>query len=215
MKKILAFVMIVGLAVSAMGQITDDYGWWISTPDGDVGLTIGGQSFDFTQWGGSGAASELGTLTDLTITGLSVHLWANDGGQTGGNMFFALYDSEGTQLLANSWAGPDGFHWNDPAYDAYQSISGSDGAVNFTGSIDLLAANGATLVDGERYTLALWAKTYGGDGEKWYSNQEGAGGANYEGMFTYNSGTVIPEPATMSLLGLGALAMVLRRKLRK
>ena len=29
------------------------------------------------------------------------------------------------------------------------------------------------------------------------------------------SGDVIPEPATMSLLGLGALAMVLRRKIRK
>ena len=34
--------------------------------------------------------------------------------------------------------------------------------------------------------------------------------ANYLGTVTQ-----VPEPATMSLLGLGALAMVLRRKLRK
>jgi hypothetical protein len=33
--------------------------------------------------------------------------------------------------------------------------------------------------------------------------------------FTIEGQTSVPEPATMSLLGLGALALVLRRKLRK
>jgi len=32
---------------------------------------------------------------------------------------------------------------------------------------------------------------------------------------SFKTDKVIPEPATMGLLGLGALAMVLRRKLRK
>ena len=40
-----------------------------------------------------------------------------------------------------------------------------------------------------------------------------AGNASAESIII--NGTVIPEPATMSLLGLGALAMVLRRKIRK
>lgn len=44
-----------------------------------------------------------------------------------------------------------------------------------------------------------------------------AEGVSFDGatMATWTKTTTIPEPATMSLLGLGALAMVLRRRIRR
>jgi hypothetical protein len=69
--------------------------------------------------------------------------------------------------------------------------------------------------DGESHTMSVYfskattdttADNYSAETGKLY----GAGG-DLTATFT----AAVPEPATMSLLGLGALAMVLRRKLRK
>lgn len=81
---------------------------------------------------------------------------------------------------------------------------------SFDGSNNHFESGGATwtpvavdITPGE-HTLAVWFGQT--DVNVWDSNNS----KNYNATFSS-----IPEPATMSLLGLGALAMVLRRKLRK
>ena len=80
-------------------------------------------------------------------------------------------------------------------------------AVDLTASWSGLSATGAQTLSGMRSANA--------------TNMNGGGGAQ-NGTLNINSlsftGTVqatVPEPATLGLLGLGALAVVLRRKLRK
>ncbi len=213
MKKIGVFIVMAAVAVSAMGQYEGSWTWEVA--DGDTGLTIGGRDFDITQWGPLSNPDSIGVLSDLTITALSLHLWSVNTDRTGGIMYFALYDADQTQLLDSKWV-TDGQGWRWSS--AFTTVDAHNSAVNYTGSMNLLETNGLELTEGQTYTLQVWAMTYGSPtGDQWYNNQENGGG-RYAASFTYNTSTdpeVIPEPATMSLLGLGAMAMVMRRKRRK
>ncbi|MDD2239341.1 MAG: PEP-CTERM sorting domain-containing protein [Kiritimatiellae bacterium] len=73
---------------------------------------------------------------------------------------------------------------------------------------DMTGVNVASGVDAGTHTVAVWFHANDGGTTDVYDNNASA---NYVADFE----TAIPEPATMSLLGLGALAMVLRRKIRK
>ena len=103
----------------------------------------------------------------------------------------------------------------DPNEAAFQGIAGSvtlstvsvDWGTSFkTQNLTGEAVDISKLEEGKEYKLQVW---YGID-DAWDSNNS----KNYVATFTKSAATNVPEPATMSLLGLGALAMVLRRKLR-
>jgi len=83
--------------------------------------------------------------------------------------------------------------------------SNNDKWEDMTG-VDVIAASG---VGAGSHTVAIWFQAAEAGQTTIFDNN---GGANFVADFQT---AAVPEPATMTLLGLGALAMVLRRKMRK
>ena len=185
MKKLIIFALTALVAVGAMA----DTGWYndylVISPDGGA-----------NEWywigGDPGANTEFaghdfGIVGTLAITQIEMKYWSDTQDRGGGSMFWSVDAGPANEIV-----------WTQTY------IGGNDYRGDWSGSVDV--ANG--LAAGS-HTLAVWAKSWdtgAGQGDSWLSN----GGLNYTADFQ-----TIPEPATMSLLGLGALAMVLRRKIRK
>lgn len=91
-----------------------------------------------------------------------------------------------------------------------QAISEAWGLANSTGFKPTLTANPS----GSSVNLRLLA-TMTATGGNWGFTGAGTTGHSLAINGSTKEATAVPEPATMSLLGLGALAMVIRRKLRK
>ncbi len=196
MKKILAFALVAMVAGSAFAA----GGWWNEY----IELSINGGASTQYQLGtgGTGIALDGAVLSSglfsLTLTDISINYWNNTQDRTGGNLFWQIFDGvESTPIV-----GPTGIAWTQTA------LGGNDYIGKWSGSENLLGS--ATYNESQTYYIQFWANNDGTtDGTYWLNN--GGDPQNYEANFTY----AVPEPATMSLLGLGALAMVLRRKISK
>ena len=148
---------------------------------------------------------ELGELYSLTL-GSQIKTFQGDNQDV--RMNYAVYET-GTTLTDDMWKQTTlgwcdnndnsrwatGANWDSPA------------------QVDIGFAD---LTKDKSYTIAVYFSD-ANDGSN-YGNlggtRDAAGQGNFTATFT-KVASPVPEPATMSLLGLGALAMVIRRKLSK
>ena len=195
MKKLLVFAVIAMVAGSAFAN----GGWW----DEYIWLSINGGESEQYQLGTGGAGialdgADLGSLYSLTLTDISIKYWNEAQDRTGGNLFWQIFDG----VESDPIVGPSGIAWTQTA------TGGNDYIGEWSGSQSLLGS--ATYNESQTYYIQFWANNDGTTDRTYWLNN-GNDPENYQATFE----TAIPEPATMSLLGLGALAMVIRRKLSK
>ncbi|MBP5788049.1 MAG: PEP-CTERM sorting domain-containing protein [Kiritimatiellae bacterium] len=226
MKKILAGIAILAVAAAAQADLLAQWNFtgsnstaWGAGPHSATGENLGanmssatltavnmtpsagGNSLRFTgtTWGGVRDESELANSTSY----VQVSLRANDtytmtvdsidmltiGSGTGMNGTAVWTDANGTPVTA-SWTTAN------------------------TGTSTPAPHALTTPLSGSSVELRLYATTTVGTGTYGFN---GGTGTNQSLRIngTTTGPTAVPEPATMSLLGLGALAMVIRRKLSK
>ena len=94
---------------------------------------------------------------------------------------------------------------------AYKNLDYKKSAGGIYAAVFQFCSDGAVYYEVTELNSAInWANEMGAADTVNFNMSDDTKIANYLGTVTQ-----VPEPATMGLLGLGALAMVLRRKLRK
>jgi len=139
-----------------------------------------------------------------------------------------------TTRAANGTAGEDGIRFNWESDGTFQAKNYTNGSalspITFDSSFDVDAGSvtlylyrasdnefAAAFDGGSGFT---WLNTTGGTEREDFTVGDTGNGALYVGVETYNPGTrnfdnltlSVPEPSSTALLGLGGLALVLRRK---
>ena len=127
------------------------YGWWGGS------MSIGGITTDCTAWStDSNNPTDLGIVTNMTITSIAFNVWDDSNDRGGANMFFRIWDG-GTSPVGDNqdlWLG-----------NATRITGDHNFSISWTGSEDLAAAVGLTLMPGKTYYITMWAKTYKTDGD--------------------------------------------------
>jgi hypothetical protein len=164
MKKTILSLLVALMATTGAWA---DYGWYSGS------MTIGGVTTDCTAWSTDGNnPTDLGFVTDMTITSVAFNVWSDANDRGGANMFFRIWDGGSSQVGSDQdlWLGSS------------TRIAGDhDFAISWTGTLDLAKAVGLTLVPGKTYYVDMYTKTYGTSGDEWYSGN----GANFHTKLTY------------------------------
>lgn len=183
MKKIYSLLLLGGLLLLGAQSVWADYGWYSGS------MSMGGKTnIDPTSWStDSNNPTDLGELTDMTITSIAFSIWDDSNDRGGVNMYFRIWDGGASQV------GNDQDLWLGSA----TRIAGDhDFSISWTGTEDLAAAVGITLVPGITYYIDMWAKSYGDAGDHWYS---GTNSSNYHAKLTYTGPLTIGSTGWASL----------------
>lgn len=216
MRKFAVLALAVCAATSFAQYQVDD-----GTPEGSIGLTSGGQFV----WANQFTATAGNTL----ITSVEISWWRN--GATGGVM-----SPNGTPIVVNLWSDPNGD--GNPADAVVMStlnstITNSDlpGFVSYDIPDVALSVGqnffvGATITHAAGEFPASWDSTTP-QGKSWISlgGTLGASGSTFNlvdltanglnGNWMVRATSAVPEPASMAALGIGALALIRRRKAKR
>ena len=192
MKKFLVFAVAVAMAACAFGQAAtwmgNSYIWADVDGAGQTWYDASGTG----QAAGAFNGHDFGIVSSLVIGGEVQSYGDNDGVANPAYMNYSIDSGAFAPIQLDWYEYANNNNW-------FHTLTGEDVA-------DGLSAG--------EHTLAIYfskpSTDIGAapDGNLYDSNDR----ANYNATFET---TAIPEPATMSLLGLGALAMVLRRKMSK
>jgi hypothetical protein len=197
MKKLIVMAVAAMVAVSAMAHLFD--GYFLAVANGE------------DKWTGFGPGNqpyELGEVYSLTL-GSQIKSWKADGQEI--NMYYSVYETGGPE---GTWANA-AMGWCDNYDNDSKSMWATGSNWDSPAQVDIGFAG---LAEDKSYTIAVYFQDVSVEGNygNYGASAEQAGGGNFTATFTKVAApTSVPEPATMSLLGLGALAMVIRRKLSK
>jgi len=168
MRKIYSLLLLGGLLLLGAGNVWANYDWY------DCSMSIGGQTaLNFANWSKSGdSPTDLGFLTDMTISSIAFKTWDDGNDRGGANMYFRIWDGGASPV------GEDQDLWLGSA----TRITGDhDFSISWTTGLDLASAVSLTLVPGKTYYIDMWAKTYGTSGDHWFNGT----GDNYHVKFVY------------------------------
>ena len=171
MKKFYSLLLLGGLLLfGAQSAFADDptYGWY------EGSMSIGGKITDPTSWSSYAVSpTDLGFLTDMTISAIAFNVWCDANDRGGADMYLKIWDGGAEQV------GEDQHIWLGGSTTITEKTH--DFAISWSGDVDLAAAVGLVLEPGKTYYIDMYAKTYGTSGDQWYNGV----GNNYHAKFVY------------------------------
>ena len=217
MKKLLIALAILAVASVAQAELLAT--WSFDAGASSVSANSSAVNIDKVTFG------ELTRVTLGTSSTSANQFASNNWGVEGNGISLAVTVASGYEI-ANSVIGVGGLNGSNTGPGTLQWSLGYTGGTSFgtdVGTAWTVAYSSGSSVAGEvavgtigSGANTLFLRSTGGQVATPTATPATAGSARLLGTMTMGGDvTAIPEPATMSLLGLGALAMVLRRKIRK
>ncbi len=223
MKKTLTVLAVMAIAAAAHADITGTWASWTTNKaTGSDYLTVS----DLKAWNSSMQNNTASQKDIFNVNGMN--------GDVNGGIAFTYTVAENYQIVDAAMvgqarvtkAGPIEYNWYLGSTLEGGPTSATGGNIKFAGTGaetgKVLDSSNSSLGDlsgsGAVFLIADASKGRAGAGTGAPSGNfafTGSGDTALQLQGTLKEASAVPEPATMSLLGLGALAIALRRKLRK